>query len=224
MALPGVKAVLLDVDGTLLNSNDQQARSWVKALRESDFDVEYDAVRSRIGKGGDKMTLELCGLQPDDPLAKSLAKRVSEIFKADFMEDVRPTKGARALLERLKANGHQLVVATSAGGDMLDGLLQKAGVLDLIDIKTTSDDVASSKPDPDLIHAALAKAGVTADQAVMLGDTPYDVEAAHAASVRAVALRCGGWWDDNALAGAVAIFDDPESMLTKLAHLLPPKA
>jgi HAD superfamily hydrolase (TIGR01509 family) len=221
MTMPGIIAVLLDVDGTLLNSNDEHAHSWLTALQEQSFNPEYAQVRSRIGMGGDKMTFELCGLQPDDPRARSMAKRASDVFRTSYLSQVQPTRGARALLERLKANGHDLIVATSAGGDLLELLLDRAGVLDLIDHSATSSDVSRSKPDADLVHAALGKAGLTADEAVMVGDTPYDIESASKAGVKTIALRCGGWWDDAALSGAVAIYDDPEAMLTTLGHLLP---
>jgi HAD superfamily hydrolase (TIGR01549 family) len=222
MTLPGVKAVLLDVDGTLLHSNDQQARAWLDALHEAGVAVEYGDVRSRVGKGSDKMVDELCGSESASSIRGTLEKRASEIFLDRYLAETRPTRGVRELLERFKDCGLRLVVATSAGGEMLDALLEQAGVTDLIDDSATSTDVSASKPCPDLIHAALVKAGVAFDQAVMLGDTPYDVEAARAAGVRTVALRCGGWWDDAAFTGAVAVFDDPATMLAKLEHLLAP--
>jgi phosphoglycolate phosphatase-like HAD superfamily hydrolase len=94
-------------------------------------------------------------------------------------------------------------------------LLKQAGVADLIDLAATSEDAENSKPDADIVHAALAKAGVGAHEAVMVGDTPYDIQAARAAGVRAVCLRCGGWWKDEDLACAIAIYDDPAELLSK---------
>jgi phosphoglycolate phosphatase-like HAD superfamily hydrolase len=104
------------------------------------------------------------------------------------------------------------VVATSAGGDELDELLRQAGIYDLIEKTTSSSDAESSKPDPDIIQAALKKGRLEPRTAIMLGDTPYDIEAAGRAGVRAIALRCGGWWDDAALKGAVGIYDDPAAL------------
>jgi phosphoglycolate phosphatase-like HAD superfamily hydrolase len=111
------------------------------------------------------------------------------------------------------ARGLTLVIATSAGGDEMRGLLERAGVGDLIDDATSSGDVESSKPDPDVIGAALRKGRLRAEETVMLGDTPYDIAAAARAGVPTVALRCGGWWDDLALGGAVAIYRDPADLL-----------
>jgi HAD superfamily hydrolase (TIGR01509 family) len=222
MTLPGVKAVLLDIDGTLLDSNTQQAKSWFDALEEAGVTVDYDAVRLRIGKGGDKMAIELAGLAAGHPAVDALGRRASNIFLTRYLDEVRPTNGTRALLARMKASGLRLVVATSAGDEMLEALLKQAGVEDLIDTSATSSDVSRSKPDPDIIHQALAKAGVAAHEAVMLGDTPYDIEAAKSAGVPCVVLRCGGRWSDGELAGATAIYDDPTHMLATIGHLLTP--
>jgi len=111
----------------------------------------------------------------------------------------------------LKTNGLRVVIATSAGKEELDALLRQAGVDDLID-RATSSDAGASKPDPDIVSAALRQAKLPPAAAVMVGDTPYDIEAAKRAGVKTIALRCGGWWDDAALAGAVAIYDDPAAL------------
>jgi phosphoglycolate phosphatase-like HAD superfamily hydrolase len=112
------------------------------------------------------------------------------------------------------ADGLVLVVATSAG-DELGALLKQAGLADLIEVAATSDDAEKSKPDADIVQAALAKAGIGAHQAIMLGDTPYDIQAARSAGVGTVALRCGGWWKDADLAGAIGIYDDPADLLSR---------
>jgi phosphoglycolate phosphatase-like HAD superfamily hydrolase len=97
----------------------------------------------------------------------------------------------------------------------LNGLLEQAGLADLIDVPATADDAEKSKPDPDIVQAALAKTGIEAHQAIMLGDTPYDIQAARAEGVGTVALRCGGWWKDVDLAGAIGIYDDPAELLSR---------
>ncbi|HYJ80259.1 MAG TPA: HAD family hydrolase, partial [Longimicrobiaceae bacterium] len=122
---------------------------------------------------------------------------------------------ARELLERMRADGLTLVVATSASKDDLGALLKAAGVEDLIDASSTSSDAEESKPDPDIVQAALDAAGCDPGEAVMLGDTPYDIEAASRAGVGCVALRCGGWWSDEDLAGATAVYDDPADLLAR---------
>jgi HAD superfamily hydrolase (TIGR01509 family) len=208
------RAALLDVDGTLLNSNDAHARSWVEVFAEFNHRVTFERVRELIGKGGDKLIPEVTGLAKESPEGEAMSKRRSALFRDQYLPSLKPFAGARALLETMRARGLELVVATSAGGDEVDGLLRAAGVRDLIDEKTTSGDASRSKPDPDIVQAALAKAGCAADEAVMLGDTPYDVEAATRAGVVVVALRCGGWGDAD-LQGAAAIYGGPEELLAE---------
>ncbi|MCU0681805.1 MAG: HAD family hydrolase [Polyangiaceae bacterium] len=211
-----LKVALLDIDGTLLDSNDAHALAWVDALAEFGHETGFERVRELIGKGGDKLLPEVTGLAKESPEGEAISKRRTAIFKAKYLPELRPFPGARALLEALRSRGLALVVATSAGADQVDGLLRAAGVRDLVDDETTSDDAARSKPDPDVVRAALAKSGRRPAEAVMIGDTPYDVEAATRAGVRSVALRCGGW-DDEALRGAAAVYDDPRDLLANLA-------
>lgn len=214
-----VRAVILDVDGTLLQSNDEHARAFVDAARELGHDgVSYDEVRRLIGKGGDKLIPEAFGFREESPEGKRLSDRKGEIFRERYLPGLRPTPGARALLERLRADGLTLVVATSADADDLKGLLERAGVRDLIEDATSSGDVDDSKPDPDVVEAALGQAGCAAEEALMIGDTPYDVESATRAGVRIVAVRCGGWGDAE-LAGAVAVYDDPADILANYDRL-----
>jgi phosphoglycolate phosphatase-like HAD superfamily hydrolase len=106
-----------------------------------------------------------------------------------------------------------LLVATSANADEVNGLLRIANATRLFDAASTKDDADRSKPDPDIIEAALARGECDPIDAIMIGDTPYDLEAAQRAGVGMVALRCGGWWDDRAFGGALAIYDDPEDLL-----------
>ena len=207
-----LRGVLLDIDGTLLDSNDAHATAWVEALRDVGLDVPFEQVRPMIGMGGDKVVPALTGHQEDHPEAKRAVERKKAHFDR-LLPTLQPFPGARALLERLRAEGCVLVVATSAGGDEAARLLEQAGVADLVHEETTKADVESSKPDPDIVHAALQKGGLRADEVVMLGDTPYDIAAARQAGVRTVAVRCGGWWDDRALGGAVARYDDPAALL-----------
>jgi len=209
------KAALLDVDGTLLDSNDAHAQAWVEAFAQLGHDVPFARVRELIGKGGDKLLPETIGVEKDSALGEDISKRRSAIFKKTYLPQLRAFPGARELLEALKARGVKLVVATSAQKDELGALLKQADLSDLIEEAATSSDAEDSKPDPDIVMAALRAAGCAPREAVMLGDTPYDVEAATKAGVSAIALRCGGW-DDEALQGALAIFDDPRDLLRKL--------
>ena len=206
-----VRGVLLDIDGTLLDSNDAHARSWVEIFRRHGQDIGFERVRPLIGEGGDKLLPQLTGIDAESAEGKALSGERRELFLRDYLPALRPTRGARALVEGLKATGVRVVVATSSNGKELGALLQQAGVADLIARATSSDDGAS-KPDPDIVSAALGQAKLPPHEALMVGDTPYDIEAARRAGVKTIALRCGGWWDDAALAGAAAIYDDPASL------------
>jgi HAD superfamily hydrolase (TIGR01509 family) len=207
-----IRAVILDVDGTLISSNDAHARAFIDAAQELGHEADFEAVRRLIGKGGDKLIPEAFGFSKESEDGERLDARKKEIFKERYLPKLEPTPGARQLLHRLRDDGIKLVVATSAGGDEVDGLLSQAGIDDLIHDATSASDAEESKPDPDIVEASLEKAGFPPDQVMMLGDTPYDVEAATRAGIRIVAVRTGGW-DDQDLEGAVAVYDDPEELL-----------
>jgi len=207
------RVILLDIDGTLIDSNDAHARAWVDSLAEHGYVVPFEQVRPLVGKGGDKILPELVGLDPESPEAKRMSETRGEIFRSRELPHLRATRGARDLLLRFRADGYELAVATSANAGDVRATLEQALVADLIQTATSSDDAERSKPDPDIVRAALMRSGHAASHAVMLGDTPYDIEAATRARVRIVALRCGGWWNDDALRGAEAIYDDPADLL-----------
>ncbi len=207
-----VRAAILDIDGTLIDSNDAHARAWVDVGKEMGYDIDFAHVRRLIGMGGDKVIPEITGLEDESDEAEKVKKRRGEIFQERYLPTLQPFPRARELLERFQADGMALVVATSASKDDMGKLLEKAGIKDLIEEKTSQSDVEASKPDPDVIEAAVDKAGCKPFEAVMLGDTPYDVEASRKAGVPCVALRCGGWGDED-LKDAVAIYDDPADLL-----------
>jgi HAD superfamily hydrolase (TIGR01509 family) len=206
-----LRVALLDIDGTLIYSNDAHARAWVAAFARYGYVVPFEQVRPLIGKGGDKLIPELTGLDPHSVEGKLISAARAELFRRE-LPSLRPTPGARALLVRMLDQGLELVVATSAKADEVTALLQQAGVADLIHAASSADDAESSKPDPDIVQAALRKTGRHPSEAVLLGDTPYDIEAATRARVPAIALRSGGWTDAS-LAGAIAIYDDPADLL-----------
>lgn len=205
-------AVLLDLDGTLVDSNDAHARAWADVCGEAGYAVTFADVRPLIGMGGDELLKTLLALDKGDPTSKRLRDRRKVVFRERYLGEVRPYRAARNLVERMRAEGFRLVVATSASDDDLKALLRVAEIGDLIDGATTADDAESSKPAPDIIHAAVELASVPASSCVLLGDTPYDIAAARRAGVDTIALRCGGWHGDP-LAGAIAIYDDPAQLL-----------
>jgi HAD superfamily hydrolase (TIGR01509 family) len=212
--MAAVEGVLLDIDGTLVDSNDAHAAAWTKALAEHGFQVEFEKVRRRIGKGGDKLLPQVCGVRADSDQGKAISKRRGEIFREEFLPSLRPTAGAKKLMLRLKQEGVRLAIASSAKADELEGLMRVCGADEVLASITSSDDVEGSKPDPDVVRAALGRIKLPADRAFLLGDTPYDVEAGKRAGVRVVAVRCGGWTDTE-LVGAIAVYDNPADLLAR---------
>lgn len=207
-----IKAVLFDIDGTLIDSNDAHTRAWVQTLQSHGYSVSYEQMRSLIGKGSDKVFAEVLGIEPDSVLAKRITKDRTELLLNSLIPNLDPTPGARLLVQRMRSEGLRLVIASSSGEE-LPALLAQANLRDLLDTAVSSNEVKESKPDGDIIKVALRKAGVQSTEAVMIGDTPYDIEAAKAAGVKCIALRCGGYWNDAAFSGAAAIFDDPATLL-----------
>jgi HAD superfamily hydrolase (TIGR01509 family) len=207
-----VEAVLLDIDGTLMDSNDAHANAWVDVGREFGYSISFDEVRWLIGMGGDKVLPRLTGLLDDTEEGKLLLERRGEIFRKRYLPQLRAFPGARELLERLRADGLRLVVATSASEEDLKALLKQGNIEDVIQATTNADEAEESKPSPDIINAALKKSKAHPDNVIMLGDTPYDVEAALRAGIPTVAVRCGGWTDAE-LGGAIAVYQDPQDLL-----------
>jgi len=206
------QAVIFDVDGTLVDSNDAHAQAWVLAITGSGRRVEFSRVRPLIGMGGDKLLPEVTGLSIESPEGKAIADTRRTIFRRDFLPHLQPTRGAQRLLESLRDDRKTLFVASSAEDDELDDLLKVAGASKLIDSMASSDDAERSKPDPDIVAAALARTGCPAAETVMVGDTPYDVEAALRTGIEIIGLRSGGWSDQD-LDGAIAVYADPEDLL-----------
>lgn len=196
------EGLILDVDGTLIDSNDAHAEAFAEALQ-----VPFERVRPLIGKGADQLIPELIGRYD-----AALAERKKAIFKARYLPRLRPFPKARELVSKFKDMGLRLAVASSAGRDELDALLHVAGVQDYLDTQTDADDAEQSKPDPDIVLAAVKKLGLPAARCLMIGDTPYDAEAAARAGVAFIGLRCGGW-SERDLRPALAVFDDPAELL-----------
>lgn len=214
MAIPGV---VLDVDGTLLRSNDAHAHAWVEAFAEAGIDAPYDVVRPLIGMGADKLLTAIQpGLSKQQGPGKRISERVGEIFLSRYAHGLEPTNGARALVEHMAAAGLRLVVATDAKQQELELLLKAANVADLVADRVTGSDVEHSKPSGAIVALAQRKIGLWAGDAIMIGDQPYDIQAAAREGLPTIALRCGGRSDDE-LSGAAAIYADPADLLAHYA-------
>ena len=207
-----LKGVIFDVDGTLVDSNDAHAQSWVDTFREAGYDVPFDKVRPLIGMGGDKLLPKTIGISSNSDEGKKLSERRGKIFRSNYLPHLRPLPGARKLVLRVKRDGLKAIVATSAKDEELKGLLKAAHVDDLMEEKATASDAKRSKPDPDIVQAAINESGFSRNNLVMIGDTPYDIEAATKAGVRSIGFLSGGWTRE-ALKGAAEIYDGPADLL-----------
>jgi HAD superfamily hydrolase (TIGR01509 family) len=209
-----VRGVILDVDGTLVDSNEAHTNAWVEALAEAGIEVPFSKVRRLIGMGGDKLLPASCGIDESTSEGGTIVKRREAIFRERYLPTLKPFPKAEELLHRMHADDLKLAVASSAKAQEVTALLRICGGDKFIEFKTSSDDTEHSKPDPDIVQAALRLLGLPASEVLMLGDTPYDIGAAHKAGTRIVAVRCGGWGDAN-LANAVEVYDDPADLLAQ---------
>lgn len=209
-----LRGILLDIDGTLIDSNDAHARAWMEALLAHDFEVNYLQIREAIGMGGDNFLPAVAHLRSESPLGQAISKTRSELFKSKYLSRLQAFPQVGELLTRLHSDGLNLVVATSAKPDEADALLKLTGASDLIDVIATTEDAEHSKPAPDILQAALKKSGLSAEEVVMLGDTPYDVQSAQKAGIASLGVRCGGWAAPD-LQGALAVYNDPADLLAQ---------
>ncbi len=208
-----VRAVLFDIDGTLADSNDLHVRAWMQVFDKRGLQTTPEAVHAQIGKGADLLVPALVS-GADDKLAEALGEEHGAVFKAKYLDQVKPFPGAHDLLARTKAAGRRVVLASSASKEELEHYVRLLSAADIVDAGTSIDDVETSKPAPDIFAMALKKAGVSANGAVAVGDSPYDVEAAGKCGVATVALRSGGFSDEALLeAGATALYDDAAALL-----------
>ena len=212
-----VTAVIFDIDGTLVDSVDLHARAWQEALREFGFDLPFETVRHQIGKGSDKLIPDLIGPENSKRVFEALDKFRSNLWKSRYFGQVKPFPQTRELFQRIQQDGKQIALASSARGDELMRYKQIAGIDDLIQEETSSDDVDKSKPSPDVVEAALAKLNhPDPATAVMIGDTPWDIMAAAKAGVKSIGVLSGGFPEEELrAAGAVAIYRDPADLLLR---------
>ncbi len=208
-----LRGVLWDIDGTLVNSNDAHARAWQAALAEFHLYVGFESVRSAIGMGGDKLLPAVASIEAESKLGRAISARRGEIFSNELPK-LHAFPRVRRLLARLSEAGVKHAVASSAQPAELDALLQIADIKDLL-VDVSSAAQGHSKPDPDIVRAALDALGFDASEVLLVGDTPYDIEAAKRVGIATVALRCGGR-SDHDLAGAIAIYDSPGALLERL--------
>lgn len=208
-----IEGVLVDVDGTLVLSNDAHARAWVEAFAAYGYEISFETVRPKIGMGGDRIIpLLIPGLNDREGEGKAIVDYRKQLIIEEFGSKIFPARGSRELILKMQEAGLKVIIATSAQPEELEILLKAARVNDLLPEATTSGDANSSKPAPDIVGAALNKIQMEPTEVVMLGDTPYDIESAGLAGVKVIAMRCGGF-SDRELSEAIAIYDDPADLL-----------
>ena len=212
-----ITAVIFDIDGTLVDSVDLHAEAWQVALERFGKKVSFAEVRRQIGKGGDQLMPVFLSQREMEKFGEELEQYRSKLFKKEYLPRVTAFPGVRQLFERVRQDQKRIALASSAKGDELKTYKTIAGIDDLIEAETSSDDAERSKPYPDIFEAALAELGdVAPDKILVVGDTPYDAQAAGKANLRTVGLMCGGWNEEELRqAGCIAIYRDPADLLLR---------
>ena len=213
-------AIIFDIDGTLLDSVDYHARAWHETFARYGIDVPLADVRWQIGKGGDQLMPVFVPKEMLHRVEKEMQAERTRHFKDTYLPLVKPFPDVRRLFERLKSEGKQVVLASSGSRDEVERYKQIAEIDDLVESDTSSDDAERSKPHPDIFLAALKKLGdISRQRVVVVGDTPYDAEAAGKAGLRTVGVLCGGFPEDTLrTAGCVALYRDPAHLLESYAR------
>ncbi len=207
-----LKAVIFDIDGTLVDTVDFHAESWQKTFQHFGHQIPYEQIRLQIGKGSDQLMPVFFSLEElnesDDGLGPTFYKR-------EYHPRIKAFPQVRELFSRIKADGKQIALASSATKADLVTYKQILNVEDLVDAATTTDEVKSSKPEPDIFKVTLDKLGdIDPDDVIVVGDTPYDAEAAGKVNLRTIGVLCGGFAEENLRkAGCIAIYQDIASLL-----------
>ncbi|SDE98484.1 HAD family hydrolase [Terriglobus roseus] len=209
-----LKAVLCDLDGTLLDSNAFHAEAWQRSLQEFGYTVSFEDVVKQIGKGGEYL-LECFVPKSELPsIEKDINAFRKRLFHREYIDRIVPFADARRLLERMRQEGLRIAVATSSAKDDLEAFKTLLKIHDLVEEDTTADDADKPKPEPDIFQAALTMLKLQPSEAIALGDTPWDVEAARKAGMDTIAVQSGGWTHEELKdAGAVAVYVDVADLL-----------
>lgn len=207
---------VLDIDGTLVDTNYHHAIAWYRAFRQSAIVLPIWRIHRHIGMGGDQLITALTDEQTEDEKGEVI-RAAEKVLYMELIDEVQPMQNSRRLIEELKRRGHTVVLASSAKDDEVEHYLDLLDARELADGWTTSGDVKETKPQPDLVNAALERAGGSREEAVMVGDTPWDVRAASNAGVETLTVRTGGFGDDELRhAGAVAVFESVAELCERL--------
>ena len=212
-----VKGVIFDIDGTLVDSVDLHAKAWQEAIKHFGKDIPYERVRHQIGKGGDQLLPVFFSKEELERFGKELEEFRGTLFKREYLPKVRGFPMVRELFQCIKSDGKRIVLASSAKEDELVHYKRIVGIEDLLEGETSADDVERSKPHPDIFAEALKKlSGITADEAIAVGDTPYDAEAAGKLGIKTIGVLSGGFPEEELRqAGCIEIYKDPADLLAR---------
>jgi HAD superfamily hydrolase (TIGR01549 family) len=210
--------VLFDVDGTLVDSNDLHARCWIEAFAHFGKPVDYDTMFHQIGKGGDLLVPDLLSAREMQRFGEELKDFRGKLYKKKYLPDVKPFPGAREVFETLRGRGIKLALASSSNPDEVEYYTQLLGVGDLLEGSTSKKDAKLSKPSPEIFQAALDQLDGKPESALAVGDTPYDVLAAHRASMAVAAVLSGGF-ERELLGKAEFLFDDVREMVREIDRI-----
>ena len=208
-----IESILFDIDGTLVDSNNFHLLAWAEAFHAAGHDFRLQQIHDQIGQGADNFVPALIP-GASDAVAERLGSEQVRLFKQHYAHRLKPFPGAHDLIARCKAEGYRVALTTSASAEMLGHHLDLLDVRDLVDGCTTADDVAASKPCPEIFTTALKKLATKPDEALVIGDTPFDITAARKAGIATIAVRSGLFPDDQ-LSAALAIYDDVAALLAR---------
>jgi HAD superfamily hydrolase (TIGR01509 family) len=215
------RIAILDVDGTLVDTNYHHAIAWFRAFRRHDVTPQVWIVHRHIGMGGDQLVAAVAGDEVEERVGDQIREAEGELYR-ELINEVQPMAGARQLIEDLKARDDVVVLASSAKEWEVEHYLEQLDAKEIVDDWTTSSDVEQTKPEPDLVHAALDKVDGQPDDALLIGDTVWDVEAAQRAGVETLAVRTGGFSEQELRdAGAREIFTSVEELRQSLLQTAP---
>ncbi len=212
------QAMLLDIDGTVVDSNDKHAHCWVEAFAHFDKKVDWKVIRGQIGKGGDLLVPDTLNAREMRDFGEPLKKYRGELWKRKYMKTIEPFPGAIESIRELHARDIKLALASSSNPDEVEYYVELLGVGDLLAGTTSKEDAELSKPSPEIFEAALERVKSDPARTFAVGDTPYDILAAHRVPLPAIAVRCGGF-PEELLAKAEFVFDDLSEVMRELAKI-----
>jgi HAD superfamily hydrolase (TIGR01509 family) len=213
-----IDAIVFDIDGTLVDSNDLHTACWVEAFAQFGIDVPWETIRRQIGKGGDLLVPDTLGAREMRKFGEQLKEDRSALWKEKYIDRVRPFPGAADAVRAIHSDGVTIALASSSNDDEVEHYVELLGLKGVLDASTSKADARFSKPSPEIFEAALERSGADRARTVVVGDTPYDILAAHRLALPVVAVLCGGFTPDS-LSKAEFLYDDVASLPSRLGDV-----